>query len=396
LVLFQEAIFAQLDWDKLNIQNKRISISFQRVLFCETISPVGDESLWTGSALYKTRSDLQLSDRVDTETRINDQPLELKWGTSGISYKDEQKRELIGHFIDDKQLKVYWKLPKDSWSKAQAWEWAIAAQDVLSIWFGETVWLLRREFSRASQKIIEINQTPNSNALGLLSPFRDQQFDKQAFVKLTDFFVRDPSKAEVCRKIFWQLVEASNQRSSQAQELLLSTILEASLRTIENRPFKAKKDKSWNVGKGLTNFFNTYLPSAEWANIQSQVMKEHCYLRDRNAHPDWLFSQSGSLSEAEQAKSLDSMLFLSRFYGYMILALAGFNGLEPNFPPSHRTWNAAATITVVSDANSETAFPDFLEPGGMSDVVELANQLSEARTYHDKKMILRNFQRRTR
>ncbi|MDZ8070437.1 MAG: hypothetical protein RMY64_33320 [Nostoc sp. DedQUE08] len=86
---------------------------------------------------------------------------------------------------------------------------------------------------------------------------------------MTEFFIRDTSKAEVCRRIFWQLVEVSNQHSQQAQELLLSTILEASLRSIDGRLFTAKKDKSWNVGKGLENFFNAYLASDEWTDTRS-------------------------------------------------------------------------------------------------------------------------------
>ena len=188
-----------------------------------------------------------------------------KWEASGILYEDSQQRRLVGHLIDDRKLKLDWELPKELWSKAEAWKWAIAIQDVLSILFGETIRLLQREFLRDTQKITEIRQKFELSSLGLLSPFGNLQFNNQNFVKLTDFFIRSPSKAEVCRNIFRQLVESYNQHSQQAQELLLSTILEAALRTIDIRPFTVKKDKSWNVGKGLENFFNTYLPSNEWA-----------------------------------------------------------------------------------------------------------------------------------
>ncbi|MHC5862912.1 hypothetical protein [Nostoc sp.] len=116
------------------------------------------------------------------------------------------------------------------------------------------------------------------------------------------------------------------------------------------------------------------------------IFKRFCYIELR-------FSQGGSFSEAEQAQSLDSMIFLSRFYGYIIFALAGFQGLKPIFPSSHQTWGAAATITVASNLNLENAFPDLHILGEMSDLKKLTKQLSEAKTYYEKTMIWRKFKR---
>jgi hypothetical protein len=384
-------------WDENDIRDNRLSVNFKRVIFCESVNSANGETVWSGTALYQTKSKLLLSDTVKTETQINDQGIGWKREESGIFYEDDSRIKLIGQMIDDKQLRLYWELPKKTWSKAESWKWIIAIQDVLSIWFGETILLLKREFFRDVQKITEIKQKAKLSDLGLLSPFGRLPFDKQDFVNLAIFLARNPSKAKVCQKIFLQLIEASNQHSQQAQELILSTILEASLRTIEGRPFTAKKDKTWNVGKGLENFFNNYLSSNEWADVRHRVMKEHCYLRDRNAHPDWLVSQSGGLSEAEQARSLDSMILLSRFYGYMILALAEFKDLQPIFPEPHQTWNAVATMTVTSTSNSENAFPDLgMLVAKMSGLDKLSKELSEANTYHEKTMILRNFHRDVR
>jgi hypothetical protein len=41
------------------------------------------------------------------------------------------------------------------------------------------------------------------------------------------------------------------------------------------------------------------------------------------------------MSDDKMEKSLDDMILLSRFYGYMILALSGKKGLTPIFPVSH-------------------------------------------------------------
>jgi hypothetical protein len=117
----------------------------------------------------------------------------------------------------------------------------------------------------------------------------------------------------------------------------------------------------------------------------NRVKREYFYLRNRNAHPDWLFSQGGSLSEEEQAKSLDSMIFLSRFYGYMILALAGFRDLRPNFPTPHKDWKAAATVTVGSNTNTEDALTGFM----LETTLNLVKQLEE-KNYHEKIIFWRN------
>lgn len=382
------------DSNELDISHNRLSIDLGRVIFCESITPSSDNSIWTGSALYETKSNLSLSDTVHTEVRMNEQPIGKTRGASGIFYEDNRQQKVIGHLVDQQQLKLYWQLPKSHWSKAESWRWAVAIQDVLSIWYGETIRLLQCEVSRGSKKCTEQRQKVKLYSLGLLSPFGEQRLDKRAFIGLTQFFARNSSHTAICRRIFWQMVEASRQQSWQASELLLSTILEAALRSIDRRPFTPKKDNSWNVGKGLENFFNQYLPSEEWSDIRKQVMKAHSYLRDRNAHPDWLFSQGGSLSEPEQVQSLDSMILLSRFYGYMILALAGFKNLEPIFPPPHQAWGAAATLTVLEE-NSPSVLPDpFMGEQQVDPTQQLAEQLSKARTYHEKTMIWRDFNRK--
>ncbi len=382
------------DSNELDISHNRLSIDFERVIFCQSIPPIVDNSLWIGSALYETKSYLSLSDTVHTDIRINEQPIGTTWRASGISYEDNRQQKVIGHLVDKNQLKLHWKLPKSHWSKAESWRWAIAIQDALSIGYGETLWLLKREVARGSKKCTELRQKVKLDSLGLFSPFGAQPLDKRILIGLTEFFARNSPHTDICRRIFWQMVEASRQPSWQASELLLSTILEAALRSIDQRPFTPKKDNSWNVGKGLENFFNLYLPSNKWSDIRKQVMQAHSYLRDRNAHPDWLFSQGGSLSEAEQVRSLDSMILLSRFYGYMILALAGFKNLEPIFPPPHETWGAAATVTRLEE-NSPNAFPNLFKWKQQVDPIErLPEQLSKARTYHEKTMLWRNFERK--
>jgi hypothetical protein len=42
---------------------------------------------------------------------------------------------------------------------------------------------------------------------------------------------------------------------------------------------------------------------------------------------------------------MNDMILLSRFYGYMILAIAGFKNLEPVFPKPIKEWSPILTIS---------------------------------------------------
>lgn len=332
------------------LADKRLSINLSRVIFSRSWRSNNGLN-WCGSALYETKRHLAFPDSVDTEVRINNQKVESKLQASGIWYENEQNQRIIGRLIQDRYLELHWGLSKSLWSKTDSCQWSEAAQYALSIFFGETVWLLQREVRRGDRRYIEVRKRERLNSLSF-SLFDDQKMlDKRVFIQLTEFLVRNKAHATICCNIFTQMLEASRQQTWQATELLLSTILEAALRSVDGHPFRPKKD-SWNVGKSLTQFFENYL-SDEWRPLHSEVMKAHTYLRDRNAHPDWLFSQGGYLSEEEMEKSLDAMIFLSRFYGYMILALAGFKELEPRFPSSHKEWKPLMTIGYLEDSELE-------------------------------------------
>jgi len=183
-------------------------------------------------------------------------------------------------------------------------------------------------------------------SLGILTLFDSDQIDKKTFVDLTEFLVRNVEQARICDSLFYQVLEASRQRSWQATELLLSTALEAALRSIEGVPFTTKKSKNkqqWNIRASLESFRKKYL-SEEWVSVLEKVLRAHLRLRDRNAHPDWLLGTGGALSNIEMENSLDDMILLSRFYGYMILALSGNKSLKPIFPVPHRNWRPPITV----------------------------------------------------
>ena len=340
------------------LSENRLSININRVVFSRyhTIDLTGDKL--KGSALLELNEITFLSDKLSSEEVIKVQGEEVlrltRQSGNGIRYKGEKGQEIIGHSSDGKYLEISWSLPRDNFTKSYSWKLPEAIQNSLSILLGQEVNLLKRSVFCGHQERVEIKKRQPVRKLDLFSLFNnDSSLNKAHFVRLMNFLIEDQPQGDICLNIFRQVLEATKQRNWQVSELLVSTTLEAALRNICDKPFQAKKSK-WNVGVGLKYFFNQYL-SEEWQGIQDPVMKAHTFLRDRNAHPDWLFKQGGALSEEETEKSLDSLIFLSIFYGYMILAIAGVKDIKPYFPTSHTEWGAAWSLT---PARHNETFPE--------------------------------------
>lgn len=350
--------------DRLDIINeKRISVNLERVIFSEDYSRYHSSNLTnrflTGAALYEVHNINSLFDPMIHEEKVRFQNHGLlrksRKTQSGFRYQGEKGQLIQGHLIDTKYLEFNWELPREHFAKLCSWQLAEAIQHSLSILFGQNVSLLKREARCGNLKRIEVRRKQPVISLSPLFLFNNYfASNKDFFVKLTDLIAENKPKGFVCCNIFKQLLEASRQGNWQVRELLVATALEAALRNIDNESFQTKKNK-WNVGNSLRRFFENQL-SEEWSEYYYDVMKAHTYLRDRNAHPDWLFTQGGALSEEEQAKALDSMIFLSRFYGYMILALAGVKNFKPDFPPPHSKWSPVLVIAP-TNLNGKTLAP---------------------------------------
>jgi hypothetical protein len=211
----------------------------------------------------------------------------------------------------------------------------------LSIISAQTVWIASQTLSRDGQAIEAFRRRAEAKCLRYyfqpllnkdLGVVEDWHFNKVAFLKLTEFFLRGGLHAETCWKVFCQMADASRQKTAQGQELLLATILEAIFRTIYNRPFKAGDYYPEKMRKADMEQFRTDFFSVKWIKYCDKALELHRELRHRNAHPDWLTSVDGGLSKSELKKSYESLIFMSRFYGYMILGMAGIKDLEPRFP----------------------------------------------------------------
>jgi hypothetical protein len=335
------------------LSEKRLSININRVLFF-TQDLLSEEECsndqFRGSALFEIEAIDFLSDLIELQENVilGDRvvPLKSERNWRGILHEGQNGELIVGYCIDKQYLKVDWELPRKRFNRAYAWRLPESIQYALSIFLGQDVCLLQREMRWDSCQRIEMRKKRKITLLGFLQPIQYRStIDREHFIRLIHFVSAKEPGSEVCCRIFKQLLNASSQFNWQIREFIVSSILEAALRSINQEPFLRNRGscKKWNVGIGLHSFLNSYLPES-WEPLHERVMKDFSHLRDRSAHPDWLFTQGGALSEEEREKSLDSMIFLSRFYGYMILALVGFRDLEPIFPTPHTEWRTPLTF----------------------------------------------------
>ena len=329
------------------LHENHLSITLKRVLFVNHWPFANASEWWGGSALYKTCEELILPDTVNRKVTIGNEEVESGHAAAGILHKDD-RIDLSGRQVDADHLELSWNLSKADWTKAESWRWAEEAQHALAILSGQTIRLVRRKTYRSiGTNTVEYTEIRKQNEpellLDILCPIKKRMpFDKNAFVKMTEFLARNPERGKICRKIFYQIADASRQRTWQGRELLLSTILEAALRTLYGQPFQPGV-YSWPVEEYLEKFRQDFL-TVKWQDACRRVLEVQKRLRHRNAHPDWLSDEGGSESKAEMEQSVDDMVFLSSFYGYMIMAIAGFKDVEPSFPKPHKEWRPSLTI----------------------------------------------------
>jgi hypothetical protein len=306
-----------------------LSIPVQRVVIAKHLKHDYTDSHWDGSALYGITRKPRLPDSVKTEVQIGQQVVSQQSSAAGIKYDDETMT-LTGRQIDESTFELYWELSKSHWSRTTSWIFAEAVRQALSIMWGQTVALLYRQIDRDGLRYTDIRTRQAVVSVAPYYPFGpDTAFDKRVFERLVSLFLLDTELANICNNIFDQIAQAAQQKDWQPTELLISTILEAVLRTSQNKPFRMKKRKdTYNLSTDLENFRQKYL-SDKWGDVCNAVIRAHTALRDRNAHPDWIRTLGGAISEEELAKAFNQSIFLSRFYGIMILALVGFENLAP-------------------------------------------------------------------
>ena len=332
----------------------RISIHLNKVTFLNRRDyDFPEKNNWHGQAIYACNGKIdRLLDCVQIKQNIEIQGCSLETHSihqRGIYFQGDSGSEVVIYMLDKQYLHCTWKIAKTILTKSEATRFFEAIQYSLSILTGNVVCLLQYEAFYGCQIRREVRINIERSSLEYFRLFPDHLHDehilKDFFYKFSISLAKKEKEALICKNIFLQMVDASAQKNAYIMELLISTTLEAILRNIDNQPFNSGGAK-WNVGCSLHAFLKKYFDSCyDIDSLKVKIMKAHSSLRDRNAHPDWLFTQGGNLSKEQQEKSFDNMIFLANFYGYIILALLGFQDIQLKFPMPISQWGAILTIT---------------------------------------------------
>lgn len=327
----------------------RLSADFASALFIGP-NPIGSSpDKHYGLAVLNVGKGLLLPDSVERETKIDGKG--IAWEGSKRAIKiDDRDIKLTAIIHENGCLNVYCTLSGGAWKARHAWNIGHAVAYALTFLGGRTVQLLERETYRRNRKYVERRICPDVDMLGYLAMAPRKTalpclICKQQFIALTRFFLRGGNESEIARRMCQQMAEAARQQTRAAQELLCANVLDAALRTlVAGKPYN-HDDGATKIPANMDSFRQKYLSAEVWKQPCKRALDAYNNLRHRNAHPDWLSISAGAVTDDAVTQSLDALIRLARFYGYMVLAMADFRDLEPEFPAPHKEWGPSLTYT---------------------------------------------------
>jgi hypothetical protein len=331
------------------IEKKHLSCTMSHLLFIEHMGT--GLVPWSGDILLETDGCVILPDTVRRSLSVDGHPGQEAVSRGGLRYLHSDQW-LRCFTTDDGCIEVSYRLIPRFWSRAEAWRFSEAVAIALSILSGRTLRLVERSLWRGCTRFIERRKKEPVVNLGYLSFFPNYPLPgKERIVNLIGFLASSSTEAHVCRRILLQTADAIRQTTTQGQVLMCATILEAAVRTLGKHAY-VPKDTSWDVQESVTRFRQKYL-TEEWSSSCDRAVRVFRRMRNRYAHPDWLVNDESAPLRARSEESFDDLVFLSWFYGYMILALAGDHDIKPVFPQPHSRWRAPITVHRASDASPE-------------------------------------------
>lgn len=315
--------------DRMIEPEKWLSLTAHRIVINEPSYLSDNQKWWYSRAFYSTVEELHFPDSISTEVKLNDYTLEKSDSIGGLIFENEDM-VVRGRMLQKDQLEITWSLARSRFTRQHCWRWADAVGYALSILSFDSIKLLQHQVDRGAHRRTDIRKYEEAKRIRYGGGW-SLQIHHQELIELSTFLATDHENGLICRRMFEQMVEADRQKPYYTSELILSTILEATLRTLYNKPFQDKGPKEkFVVRQYLTKFLKDYL-TVEWEKACEEAIHAQRRLRHRNAHPDWLETGGGSLSIEQKEQSMKDAVYLSWFYRYMVLAISGNKTIEPKF-----------------------------------------------------------------
>lgn len=280
---------------------------------------------------------------VETVRRVDDIPYEQRFELLGI-VETSQFGSLLGVQDQDGtlELRLHDSNAATTWSPH--WRWMEAFRLALSIVSGREVQLLQRSLAWSSHTLTELVARKPVVKMSYFSPMLSstQLVDATALrdvVALSDFLAIPSLKGSIIQSLWYQLCDAANAKLETSAALLLGIGIEAAVRTLYNQPTQQQRD-GFTVPKYLDRLQADYFGDG-WSEVFQRIKGIFGELRHRNAHPHWINSGKRSLEHARQ--ELDDIIYLSAFYGKLILRLAD-SPTSSAMPVPHSQWRPLMTV----------------------------------------------------
>lgn len=162
-----------------------------------------------------------------------------------------------------------------------------------------------------------------------------ESIDAECFRNLVRFLSTESSEAYVARRLINQIGFQTPQMFNEfAINLAITTALEGACRGLEG-VVGGKGSKKFSPKNSLMSFLRVHRLhySSVWRDIVEEVCRAWDDLRQLEAHPSWIERYEAEDQSIDLSRdSLEKRDILVRWYGFMILIMAGMTPESPRLP----------------------------------------------------------------
>jgi len=331
---YSSVFFSQ--WNEFSLfASGKISVDFHDLVLFSDMLYINKKGIVNGKCCYKINENTLLPDKVNYEIKLMGELIYSESKNCGLLIQDDDIK-INAYLIEQNILELSWQVNKNNFTRKAQWGLSTAIRDALSICTGQTVNFLRRDFYRQNKTVVELIKERDTRDLGFLNPLKqDTILDKDLFLRILEALIKDDKNAKIIRHLFFQIADAMQVSNLSLWEFMVSTSLETALRTYFNIPFQKNKknDRFKSVEPFLKKWKSEYFNdeyNKEWRKVFNNVNRYYKELRHINTHPD-LINSPEFLPIDERQERYNSLIYLCKFYGYIILALVGYKNLKPEF-----------------------------------------------------------------
>ncbi len=303
----------------------------------------GHLELRTNSVTHWTRNGIRLSHPSGTILFRGQQPALLPQGAKTVTCIDErQVYERTSGGLDydkdgvsfcirsirDNTYQIDWGLPERTSHGPSAGVWASGVIQAWQFLLSASVFPIGSEFQRDDRRVTVYAAPDKPVALRRIALLdQARQISGNELYLLSRLFAGRSVESIIAQKLLAQCFDAVRNTNWQAVMFLIGTALEAVLRTKYAIPYDPKRHRTVRIRECIQSVCVEYV-IPRISEVSNKVWRAYKRVRHRSAHPDWVSSFGGAVCSARELEALHDVCTLTRFYGCLILAMAGISELD--------------------------------------------------------------------